>query len=191
MLSDWADVGATLVLGLAGLYIAHSYQRQIRLTLAEKRFASYARLWALTEMASPIRERPGGVGPLTLDERQALHDCLTHWHYANGDGILLERESRDIYLTAKHNLVCQDADLLPPSLAKIDGIAERRGSLSIRQLSLLRSQMRADLRIFARWYYRGLNQTDKEFLSYCRINLNKKPWKLSEPHLATAAHDIG
>lgn len=186
MLTAWFDIGAKLFLGLVGLYFAHSYRRQVRLKLAEKRLNAYAKLWALMEVATPVRERQGGQGQLSPEERKTLHDSLTHWYYSDGNGILLEKEARELYLTAKHNLICADEEVQPQELRKsVKNFSSQRGSLSMRQLSLLRSQMRADLTIFATWYYRGLKQSDKEFLAHCGVDLNRKPWRDSDESAPT------
>lgn len=40
-----AEVMFTLILGVIGFYLTHSYRRKIALSVAEKRLAAYSALW--------------------------------------------------------------------------------------------------------------------------------------------------
>ena len=51
-----------------------------------------------------------------------------------------------------------------------------RGERSIRQLSLLRTRMKSDFRVFGIPYGGELKESDKEFLRHCGEKLWKKPW---------------
>jgi hypothetical protein len=82
--ASWASVAVTLVLGLVGVVVALNIRRDVRLKVAERRLSAYERLWAATSVTSPYGE------PLDEQSRTALHECLTKWYYANGDGLLLE-----------------------------------------------------------------------------------------------------
>jgi hypothetical protein len=90
--ADWINIVVTLVLGAVGLYLAHSFRRQIQARVAEKRFESYGRLWAELKVASPLR-RLTGEGPLSQDERRKLYDKLTDWYYDCGNGMLLSQQT--------------------------------------------------------------------------------------------------
>jgi hypothetical protein len=182
--------GVTAALTIVGLYLAHGYRRQVRMRLADRRLESYGKLWALMEIASPHREDVGEE-PISADERRELHHSVTSWYYQDGNGMLLNRDTRQMYLTAKYNLVCHDEDLLPPALGRTLPASQqererRRGKIATRQLSLLRSQMRADLAIYVRPFHEELNAEDVEFLSHCRVCLFKRPWRSSRgPHRRT------
>jgi hypothetical protein len=97
--AEWATVGVTLVLGVAGFVLARNIGRDLKLRLAERRLAAYERLWALMYPASPYAE--------LLDEagRRQLHASFTNWYYQNGDGMMLEQLSRSVYFEAKDNLI--------------------------------------------------------------------------------------
>jgi hypothetical protein len=178
MTAEWIGIAVTAVLGLAGLYFANSLRLRTRAEVeagvAEKRFAAYAALWAHTKMASPMRG-----APLTADERKDLYNKLTDWYYDDGNGMLLTERTRNIYLNAKKNLTCPTEDLVPESLAEQvarEGDAVR-GQASIDQLSLLRTSMRADIRIFTEPFKETLKPADIAFLDASKVDLNSPPWR--------------
>ena len=119
-------------------------------------------------------------------ERRELSDQMTDWYFADGNGMLLKPVTRELYLNAKFNMVCNDKDLrLDPTFGD-DELAEKsmeperdlwRGRLAMRQLSLLRAQMRNDLAVFGDLYQKGLDNEDKAFLRAAGVNLRDKPWK--------------
>ena len=51
------------------------------------------------------------------------------------------------------------------------------GKLSVRQLSLLRTRLKADLAVYRRVYDRDLTPEDKAFLRLCGENLLRRPWR--------------
>jgi hypothetical protein len=121
-LREWASAIATTLLGIVGVYFSYSYGRQLRLSLASRRLAAYSKLWEATGLAAPTRldERTGLAKTagaldrsLTESERRALHETLTIWYYTDGNGMLLSKLTRSVYLKTKHNLVCDDAHLEP------------------------------------------------------------------------------
>jgi hypothetical protein len=185
--SDWVGIAVTAVLTLVGLYFANSLRLRTRAEIekgvADKRFAAYAKLWAYTKVASPMRG-----SPLTENERADLYTALTDWYYDDGNGMLLTEQTRNIYLNAKRNLTCLDKELVPENLAQrvLATGADResiRGKASIDQLSLLRTSMRADIRIFTEPYKESLKPEDTAFLASCKIDLTEKPWTNAfEPH---------
>ena len=106
----------TVGLGVAGLYVGQSVRRKTRAEIesqvAERRLDAYGALWEITKDATPMRLRTR-QGPLTNKERRVLHCELTHWYYSGGYGMVLSEDTRNIYLTAKENLVCALEDLQP------------------------------------------------------------------------------
>jgi hypothetical protein len=180
--AGWIDIAVTVLLGVVGLYLANSIRRQIQARVAEKRFDSYGKLWAELKVASPLR-RVTGEGPLSQDERHTLYGKLTDWYYDSGNGMLLSQETRNIYLAAKENLICEVDALKPASLQKqvqaSDDPDTIRGWASIRQFSLLRTAMRGDIAIYTSPWGQNLAEADKEFLDACGVDLNREPWRSS------------
>jgi hypothetical protein len=184
--SDWLGVGVTAALGLAGLYLAHSLERRtqtdLRAKVADKRFASYAALWATMGVASPMR-LVTGTGPLRPREREELFESFSSWYYNKGNGMLLSEEVRNIYLTVAVNLICDVARLRPASLASAVGASVDpeaiRGAAAIRQVSLLRTALRADLSLYARPWGQDLTEDDLRFLGSCGVDVTREPWRSS------------
>jgi hypothetical protein len=203
---EWATVVVTLLLGLIGVYLGHNYRRQVRLDLASHRLEAYSSLWEETGLAAPTRLDEGTglaeVGrplsrSLSVDERMRLYRHLTTWYYKNGGGMLLAADTRSLYLNAKHNLVCADESLAPKAFRKhlvSEALlshdrrltAAERGCYSIRQLSLLRSQMKADLAIYGVPFVGTLQRHEQEFLRGCGVNLLRRPWRRAMPSRSRA-----
>ena len=101
-----ADLILKIGIGIAGLYLAHSLGRQIKLRIAERRLEAYADLWAKMGIATPVRLAKWRANPLTEAERERLFRSFTAWYYKNGNGMLLEGNTRSLYLRVKDNLVC-------------------------------------------------------------------------------------
>jgi hypothetical protein len=186
-MSDWLvpllAVAIPAVVSVVALYYRESLPRrvgsEIDLKVAEKRFDAYAALWALTQAASPMVAEP-----LTEGTRTRLFGEMTDWYFVGGNGMLLGEDARNIYLTAKANLTCPDADITPPLLAEqVESGAVDRSAISKQQLSILRSAIRADLRIFAEPYAprpeaeQEARARGRAFLVACDIDLTKKPWR--------------
>lgn len=174
--ADWATVGVTLVLGIAGFIVARNINRDLKLRLAERRLAAYERLWALMRPASPYSD------PLEEAGRRRLHANFTDWYYRNGDGMMLEHVSRSVYFEAKDNLIRPVEKLTPNEsrerLEKLAGaeLELQRGLLAQRQLSLLRTQLKSDLTIFGEPYGQKLGKEDRAFLTHCDVDISRKPW---------------
>ncbi len=181
------DVLVTIFLGIVGLYLTHSFRRQVKQKTADGRMNSYSALWEITRVASPVRLKKWHAdetrGPVTVEERTQLYAALTDWYYEHGNGMYLGDGTRRLYLTAKDNLICPDEALKPAKLSAIvrqlpaDQRAEKRGELSIRQLSLLRARMRADLEVYGTLFFGELQEDDQDFLRYCGQDLRRKPWR--------------
>ena len=174
--ADWATAAVTLIVGVAGIFLALNINKDLKLRLAERRLAAYERLWALMRPASPYSN------PLDEAGRRQLQAQFTNWYYRNGDGIMLERVSRTVYFEAKDNLV-RPVEMLTPKDSRVrlgklgDTELERqRGLLAQRQLSLLRTQLKSDLTIFGEPYGEKLGKEDRAFLAYCGVNISRKPW---------------
>ena len=178
-----ADVMVKVILGLIGLYLAHSYQRKIALNVAEKRLVAYSALWSRMICASPVRQSEWMDEPLTSKERKELFKDFTAWYYVNGNGMLLGGSTRSIYLCVKDNLVCPIDYYKPEStrtrlkMMSHEEQEKERGRLSIRQLSLLRNRMKADLEVYGPTYHTELNDDAKALLRCCGEDLSSKVWK--------------
>jgi hypothetical protein len=175
--ANWASVAVTLVLGLVGVVVALNVRRDVRLKVAERRLSAYERLWAATSVTSPYGE------PLDEQGRTALHECLTKWYYAHGDGLLLENLSKTVYLAAKDNLIRPVDEIVPLEarrrLLSLSGkeLERQRGLLARRQFSLLRTQLKSDLAVYGRPYGPLVDAEDAAFLVECGVNVKRKPWK--------------
>jgi hypothetical protein len=179
---------ATLFVTAAGLWLAYSYSRQMALKMAETRLKAYSRLWVLSGVAAPTRlDGWGDDGYLQLDERRVLWAAMTDWYYANGGGMLLTATTKDVYLKVKHNLICESSDLRPEGLAnrineelgrptgqKLDD--QVRGTLAIRLISLLRTQLKSDLTIYGATYSGKLSDYERFFLIRSNVDLRSKAW---------------
>ena len=171
-----------------GLWFAHNYRRQMVLNLAATRLASYAKLWEITGYAAPTRlDGWGAAGGLTQQERLDIWQAMTDWYYEDGNGLLLGEATKSLYLGTKHNLVCKTNELKPRELAKhLRGALHcqedeldiwARGTLSIRQISLLRTQLKSDLAIYGQPYADGLSDHERIFLEGCKVKLRSRAWK--------------
>ena len=112
-----------------GLYLAHN--------LVDRRLDSYTRLWDLMKVAGPWRIE-SKLGPMSVQQRKELFDSMTDWYYSSGNGMMLTRETREIYLNAKFNLICDDEKLRPETLNKHHALDQHererwRGQLSMEQ----------------------------------------------------------
>jgi hypothetical protein len=185
---DWIIGAATVVVTAVGLWLANSYRRQISLKLGQTRLEAYSRLWEITGVAAPTRlDGWGDNGYLRLDERRDPWAAMTDWYYANGGGMLLTAITKEVYLNVKHNLVCEPSDLRPAHLAgqinKALGLPgghelddQVRGTLAIRLISLLRTQLKSDLAIYGPTYSGELNECERFFLEHSGVNLRSKAW---------------
>jgi hypothetical protein len=141
---DVAQLVITSLVALIGLYLAHSYRRQQRLRIAERRLDAYGELWTLTEVARPTRVKDVSVdreGPLKRDEARTLYRDMTHWYFGSGNGLLLPDATKDLYLKVKARLGAYAEGGDSPS--------DQEGTQRIEELGLLRAQMRLDLDIYS------------------------------------------
>lgn len=177
-----ANVVFTLILGAIGLYLAHSLRRQLAERVAEKRLAAYAALWDKMSGTSPVRLTRWRPEPLTKEERQKLFDDFTAWYFEQGYGMLFGGGTRTIFLVVKDNLicpiVCYESKEIREKLLRLSPEEQEkaRGYLSIRQLSLLRNRMKADLDVYGPAYHIELDEDDEALLRFCDEDLQAKPW---------------
>lgn len=171
--SDWAQVAVTALLGLVTAYIGLSIRQKRRqemaVNVADHRLDAYGALWSKIPLSPELRALTGAP-PLTGRELRSLFDDLTLWYYEDGHGMLLSVDTRSIYLTVKTNLICKPDRFVPVSLAAdVGGGEDARSEHVIRQLSLLRSAMRADLEVFGKPWGKPLDGVDREFLYACQV----------------------
>lgn len=171
-----------------GLYLAHSIGRNTKLGVAQPRRAAYSRLWEITGVAAPTRlDGWGDDGTLSAGERLDLWEAMTDWYYQDGNGMLLADRSKGVYLNVKHDLVCSGAQLKPAGLHD-RLVADREacpggrlteaahGVLAARLLSLLRTQLKADLRIYGPTYSGRLRDYERYFLEESGVDLSSTAW---------------
>lgn len=172
--SDWAQVAVTVLLGLLtayiGLSIRQKRRQEIAVNVSENRFAAYAELWSKIPV-SPELMKLTKAPPLTDKDLRELFNRMTTWYYTGGHGMLLSTHTRVIYLTVKTNLVCDWDEFVPVSKqAGIRGNIEARSEIVIRQLSLLRTAMRADLEVYGKSWGKSLDDDDRQFLYACQVS---------------------
>lgn len=170
---DGQTVG-TVALGLVGLWLAHSYRRQVKMRIAEQMLRAYSTLWELTDAAhweSAI---------LHAADREKLAIAMERWYYKDGAGMLMKSQTRELFVAIRHNLCVPAAELKPASLARsvgqlsvVDGQAQR-SCATRRYFSLLRSQLKADLAMYrGDSHLRRLRRDERDLLKQARIY---RPW---------------
>lgn len=83
-----SEVGITLILGVIGFYLAHSYRRKIALSVAEKRMAAYSALWNKMNFVSPARLSECWNESLKPEERKYLLDGVIQRYYEFVFGVI-------------------------------------------------------------------------------------------------------
>ena len=141
------------------------------------------------ELAAPSRsDEQHDARPLDRDQ---LFKDLTDWYYRDGNGMLLSRHARNIYLTAKANLVCAPDKFLPAKArAAVANDDAERDRLTIRQLSLLRTAMRGDIAIFTTPWGSALTDEDVLFLCACGVDVSRDPWRGSLPRQLSSQEQL-
>jgi hypothetical protein len=125
-------------------------------------------------VARPTRVKPPeNKEPLTPPEATALYDEMTEWYFDSGNGMMLTNATKEMYLNAKERLGLYAAASDPAG-------AEWRaaGARRMRELSLLRTQMKPDLSIYGVFYFGKLDGQDEAFLEACGFDPNYwgRPW---------------
>jgi hypothetical protein len=184
-LGDVVGALVTLVVGFASVFFAYNYRRQLALRAAERRIDAYGALWTAMHVARPTRKDINGE-VITAAERRELEAQMSLWYFTGGSGMLLTQDTRQMYFANKRNLVCADVNVTPAvardQILEREGRAARewaRGELAMRQLSLLRTQMKADLDIYGRVYGEKLGPTDIAFIRACGLDPGRRPWRPS------------
>jgi hypothetical protein len=172
--SDWAQVAIAILLGLLTAYLGLSIRlkrrQEIAVSVSENRFGAYADLWSKIPV-SPELMKLTKAPPLTNKDLRKLFDSMTVWYYTGGHGMLLGTHTRVIYLTVKTNLICDWDKFVPVSKqSRIRNHTDARSELVIRQLSLLRTAMRADLELYGKSWGKSLEDDDREFLYACQVS---------------------
>jgi hypothetical protein len=148
----------TSAVAVIGLYLAHSFSRQQRIKIAEQRLDGYRKLWGHMFVARPSRvEPPENMSPLTPREAAGLHGEMTKWYFEGGNGMLLRHDTREMYLAVKRRMGQY-------ALESQSRDSDQAGCRVMRDLSLLRSQMKSDLQIYGVFYFDTLNDGDRELI---------------------------
>lgn len=173
MLTVWLQVGATIFLGLSGLWLAHSFRRRLRGALVDRAAAAYAKLWRLTEVTTP------GTPDLLIGptRRRDLAIAMDHWYFEDGNGMYLPTRTRLLFFAILLNLMEEDDERFSPASAKQrirtttgENLEALRSCLARRQTSLLRAQIKIDLGIdHQQAIFRYLRADETELLSECHI----------------------
>ena len=171
--SDWAQIAVTMLLGLVtayiGLSIRQKRRQEIAVNVADHRLDAYAALWSKIPLSPELRKLRSEE-PLKPNECREIFDQLTAWYYGDGCGMMLGASTRSIYLTIKTNLICNPDQFVPTSCSDaVRKSDDARSEAVIRQLSLLRSAMRADLEVYGKPWGKPLQPVDREFLYACRV----------------------
>jgi hypothetical protein len=182
-----ATLVITTTLTAAGLYFGHALRRRTAQEVAERRIDAYLALWPVLRVAASTRtEGDWAGGPLTKQERKDLWDATTDWYYGKGEtkpsGPFLTPRARRIYFKAKRNLLCPVDEIQPESSREYvrtapEGEDAARGTLSIRQFSLVRWVMRFDIQLHTDPYLETLNHQDLAFLESCGIEWQDEPFR--------------
>ena len=90
--------------------------------------------------------------------RGLLEESLTNWYYCEGDGLVVVGETLNVFLKARHNLTCPVEQFSPRRSRPHHGVSDwrqnqERGELAKRQMSLLRTQLKTDLKLYGRSAY--------------------------------------
>jgi hypothetical protein len=179
--AELADIAVPIIVALVGLWVANSLKLRRRaereIEAIRQRFATYDQFWTATRLAAPLRDSQQA---LTSQDRADLHKTLGEWWFERKGGMLLGSPTRELYLMAKNNLICPVEELKPASAAEFVGRDpekdQARSQLAIRQLSLVRNSMRADLGIVTRPYGKTLEKVDRDFLRLGGVRLWERPW---------------
>jgi hypothetical protein len=162
----------TSAVAVIGLYLAHGFSRQQRIKIAEQRVDGYRKLWGHMFVARPTRvEPPENMSPLTPGEAAALHGEMTKWYFEGGNGMLLPHDTREMYLAVKRRMGRY-------ALESQGGDSDEAGGRVMRDLSLLRSQMKSDLQIYGVFYFESLNDGDRELIRTSGLDPERwgRPW---------------
>ena len=152
VITQFITAAAAIVLSGVGLWFAHSYRRQLRIKLSDQVFQAYASLWEITGQFRMSRAETADA-----EERRMIAAAMEDWYFTGGNGLLLPAPTRRLFYRVLHNLEGEPLEqILPESLRRrvLDlSDPERNLSLSCachRYISLLRTQLKDDLRVYDR-----------------------------------------
>jgi hypothetical protein len=102
-----------------------------------------------------------------------MYDRFSTWYFASGNGMLLTAPTLAMYLVAKRRLA---ASLAAARAGEGDWNIECVSRM--RELSLLRTQMKSDVAIYGRFYPGSLSASDEAFLRASGLNPSRwaRPW---------------
>ncbi len=104
---DKALMGVLLL--IIGLWINKKLERYkigleesvgTRVRIAERRLPSYRQLWEITQPTTKARK-----ADISMPAREKLYEKLCIWYYQEGNGIFLSNKTRDLYLSAREDLI--------------------------------------------------------------------------------------
>jgi hypothetical protein len=166
------QVVVAVILGLAGLWLGHSYRRNIKQQTTERLLDSYAGLWDVTgKFGSP--EARGPVEDSTLLQLGVAMDA---WYFQDGAGMVLPWRTRELFFAIRNNILGRRDQIKPATMAaelarRSAAAADPQYQCMIRrQLSLLRTQLKSDLAMYRNdQHVRRLRPDERELLTLCRI----------------------
>lgn len=177
--SIWMQLLTTAILGGVGLWLGYSMRRQLTLRLAERRLDAYERLWKITD----VGQLEPHATALTAARRRDLHKTMKSWYFENG--IFMSDQTRNLFAATRRNLICAPDRFRPVLLAEewrsLDRaeVERRRGCVALRQISLLRTQLKADLALHLGYtYVYFLYREDRALLRECGISPRRPPWRV-------------
>lgn len=170
-LSHWSQALGALFIGVVGLWVAHSYRRQVKVKLAERLADSYSALWELTRAASTNRRNLQAA-----EDRAEMDQLMESWYFDNGNGLLMSKPSRILFFHIKKNLIAPLPDVVPESLAERlsrldpEQAESARACACNRQFSMLRTQLKDDLAIYrGKSHQRHRRKDERDLLKMCGI----------------------
>ena len=170
---------ATVISGIfavAVAYLSYAWNRQVNFGIAQERLQKYAKLWAAMKVTSPMDHKLARREPLGATDRDALYACMTDWYFDHQGGLVLTTATRNIFLAVKENLVCDPEAFVPKSQRQLVADDAERSKILLRQFSLLRTRMKADLAIYSMPLSDKLKSTDMHFLREAGDQVDRPPW---------------
>jgi hypothetical protein len=96
---------------------------------------------------------------------------MTKWYFEGGNGMLLPHDTREMYLAVKRRMGRY-------ALESQGRGSDEAGGRVMRDLSLLRSQMKSDLQIYGVFYFDSLDDGDRELIRMSGLDPERwgRPW---------------
>lgn len=108
---------------------------------------------------------------------------MSRWYFRDGNGMLMTANTRQLYFGVKNNLIAEGEELQPErARRRLDELSDddascERGALAMRQLSLLRTQMKSDLAIYGHIYGEAITEEDRDLLRLRKLDPGSRPWR--------------